>query len=150
MQRLIIKMSQLTTVIDSSALETLLSHRQTGTALEACGVLLGMHWDNLVQVTVATHPQKHDLRHRTGYVRSRSGHLAIARDAWKESNGLVGYLGEWHSHPEEHANPSSLDLQSSTAIARRNKTNVVSIIVGLASSYLYLSDGNGVIGHARF
>ncbi len=150
MQQLIVDMRKTRIVIDVAALETLLAHRQTGKALvEACGVLLGRQWDDLWQVTLATPPQKSDVRRRTGYARMTEGHLALAKTEWKNSKGLIGYLGEWHSHPEDHAHPSSHDLRSSREIAKRNQSSVLGIIVGVLSSYVYLSDAKGVLCDTR-
>lgn len=150
MQQLIVEMRNMRVVIDAAAVETLLAHRQTDKALvEACGVLLGRQWDDLLQVTLATPPQKSDIRSRTGYARMTAGHLALAKTEWKNSNGLIGYLGEWHSHPEDHAHPSSHDLRSSREIAKRNQSSVLGIIVGVLSSYAYLSDSKGVLCDVR-
>ncbi len=150
MQQLIVEMRKVRLVIDAAALETLMAHRQTGKALEACGVLLGRQWDDLLQVTLATPPQKSDVRSRTRYARMKTGHLTLAKAEWKNSKGLIGYLGEWHSHPEDHAHPSSHDLRSSREIAKRNRSSVLGIIVGVLGCYAYLSDAKGLLCDARF
>lgn len=151
MQWLIVEMTGMRVVIDAPALLKFSEYRQTGvSSREACGILLGREWEGTLEITEATPPQESDRRHRSSYVRMTAGHLALARESWKASQGLVGYLGEWHSHPEDHASPSGQDLQSSRELARRNSCRVLSIIVGLRTSYAYLSGVEGLVCDARF
>lgn len=151
MRWLIIEMTCTQVAIDAHALLTFSQYQQTKrSSYEACGILLGREWEETLEVTEATPPQKSDRRHRTGYVRMTAGHLVLARKSWKASKGLIGYLGEWHTHPEDHANPSNQDLQSSRELARRNSCRVLSIIVGLRTSYAYLSEVDGLVCDARF
>lgn len=151
MRWLIIEMTCTRVAIDAHALLIFSQYQQTGrSSYEACGILLGREWEGTLEITEATPPQKSDRRHRTGYVRMTAGHLALARESWKASNGLIGYLGEWHSHPEDHAHPSKQDLQSSRELARRNSCRVLSIIVGLRTSYAYVSGVDGPVCDARF
>ncbi|HAL38940.1 MAG TPA: hypothetical protein DCP03_12845 [Polaromonas sp.] len=142
MQRLILEVADLRVVIDGPALLTFSAHRQAGSLTrEACGIVMGREWDGTLEITEATPPQKSDRRQRTGYVRMPAGHLALARQRWKASGGLIGYLGEWHSHPEDEAYPSGRDLQSSRDLARRNGCRILSFIIGLRTSYAYCRNG---------
>lgn len=99
-------------------------------AQEACGVLLGRQYDHAFEITDFTRPQKTDLRTRASFQRERDGHVDQAVLKWKESNGLVGYLGEWHTHPEKVPTPSKTDLREMNILAKHNHSFIVLIILG--------------------
>tara|TARA_R110001599_G_scaffold159052_2_gene346337 strand:- start:145638 stop:146030 length:393 start_codon:yes stop_codon:yes gene_type:complete len=78
--------------------------------VEACGLLLGRAYNHAIEVTAFTPPQVSDRRTRSSYSRKSKGHAEQAVNIWKHSSGLIGYLGEWHTHPEHNPLPSSKDL----------------------------------------
>ncbi len=94
------------------AVETILSYVQDEPHRpEAGGVLLGRHILGGEDIVVdrATVPMPGDRRSRTRFFRARRRHQdAIAR-AWRDSGGTCTYLGEWHTHPEQHPTPSVID-----------------------------------------
>lgn len=86
------------------------SHRQqTACAPEAGGILLGLRRGEHIHVTLVTEPGTEDRRTRTAFHRARDSHQAHALQLWEESEGVTDYLGEWHTHPEEHPTPSTID-----------------------------------------
>ncbi len=99
--------------IAADAIEILKGHAQRDQrASEAGGVLLGRRiWlthDSVVDsVTV---PMRSDTRSRCSFGRRDAGHQAQINSVWRASSGRVGYLGEWHTHPEHYPTPSSVDL----------------------------------------
>jgi len=74
----------------------------------------------------------------------------LALDRWRATRGTVRYLGEWHTHPEDHPTPSGLDRSEWRRLAtgRRDKRPQLSIIVGRKSLYVELSQSDG--GHTLF
>lgn len=98
--------------VDRGALAVIARHVQhAGDAPEAGGVLLGRRIADTFDVVVdaATEPMAADRRSRFRFVRHRRGHqLAIDR-AWRRSGGRLGWLGEWHTHPEPDPTPSAVD-----------------------------------------
>ncbi|MDQ9172053.1 Mov34/MPN/PAD-1 family protein [Oxalobacteraceae bacterium R-40] len=97
---------------------------------EACGILLGKQYDDAVEITNFTKPQLTDHRTRASFQRERAGHVQQAVHLWDESNGLVGYIGEWHTHPERIPTPSRTDLRETRILSKRNSSSVVLIILG--------------------
>jgi integrative and conjugative element protein (TIGR02256 family) len=80
---------------------------------ETGGILLGYHDFNIgaiVVVDALTAPV--DSRASpSSFERGTSGLLKSVQDASTRTAGIVGYIGEWHSHPQGHsANPSRDDL----------------------------------------
>jgi integrative and conjugative element protein (TIGR02256 family) len=89
-----------------------------------------MQWPERWEVTEATPPQASDRRSHVSYTREANGHRQIAQRRWQESNGLIGYLGEWHSHPEPNASPSRKDIIELAQVSRRLKADLISVVVG--------------------
>ncbi|TAK28169.1 MAG: hypothetical protein EPO21_23040 [Chloroflexota bacterium] len=78
---------------------------------EAGGLLLGRHIVDSTDIVVdeVTVPEPGDIRRRYGFYRARRRHQAIIDRRWRESGGTCVYLGEWHTHPEDHPTPSDVD-----------------------------------------
>ena len=135
-----------------SALVTKLNQfRQLQAAdLEAGGVLLGL-WRGDASLAAVTHaeltgctvPSKKDRRSRYGFVRQGNHHLQQVQRAWEHSQGILTYMGEWHTHPERHPQPSAEDVRQ----WRRNLNSKqgVLIIVGMQSNWIAYWDGENAI-----
>lgn len=78
---------------------------------EAGGILLGARRGDHFEVISGTEPTRYDVRARTHWQRSEKIHSTIARQAWEKSGGMITYLGEWHTHPENIPSPSSIDIK---------------------------------------
>ena len=78
---------------------------------EAGGILLGREivGSNDLVVDDATIPMDGDQRTRCSFHRSGPGHQQLILNAWRDSDGTCGYLGEWHTHPEARPEPSIID-----------------------------------------
>jgi integrative and conjugative element protein (TIGR02256 family) len=98
--------------ISQEALHTMLLYAQHNSFdKEAGGVLLGRFLKDCSDVVVdlVTVPMSNDKRMRYSFYRSKKQHQQIIDQYWKESNGTVTYLGEWHTHPEAFPVPSKVD-----------------------------------------
>jgi len=97
--------------IDAPALDAMTAHRQTAAdASEAGGALLGrVLASGDVVVDLVTEPLPSDVRSRAAFHRSRAHQISIDA-AHERSGGVVGWLGEWHTHPEPDPTPSAVDL----------------------------------------
>lgn len=100
-------------------------------SLEAGGILLGNRRGPHIELLKITQPQTTDNRRRDSFYRSSIRHSDIAISEWKDSNGYVDYLGEWHTHPEHNPHPSEIDISEMSFIASSRKPNIMlSVIVG--------------------
>ncbi len=121
--------------IGAEASAAMLTFRQdTPEKLEAGGVLLGrriLGGDDIV-VDRVTSPMFGDRRSRTRFFRARRLHQAQIDAAWRKSDGTCGYLGEWHSHPEDLPSPSFVDLAGwqKKMLFDRIGANIFFVIVG--------------------
>jgi integrative and conjugative element protein (TIGR02256 family) len=116
---------------------------------EAGGLLLGSVHGTHMLIEQATAPTARDKRFRYLFERMPFGHEAIALARWTASQGTVRYLGEWHTHPEDHPSPSCLDRSEWERLAakRRDRRLMLAVIVGRKSLHVECvpSSGRGAI-----
>src|ERR1700761_4971193 len=90
---------------------------------ESGGILLGYAREPHLEILEATEPGFWDRSLRYFFDRNWRGHRQIALQRHKESNGLIRYLGEWHTHPEDHPNPSGTDVNGWLKLAKERNDN---------------------------
>lgn len=99
--------------IDAGLEQKLRSLRQQGLPKETGGILLGYHDFNvnaLVLVDALPAPPDSD-RSTAFFERGVQGLTAAVNEATRRTAGIVGYVGEWHSHPDGYSSaPSGQDL----------------------------------------
>lgn len=97
-------------LVEGTVLTRLHAFRQDAPhKLEAGGILLGYRRGAHLHVSDATVPSSHDKRARTRFHRAAQHHQAAAIAQWQSSDGLLDYVGEWHTHPEAMPQPSLID-----------------------------------------
>lgn len=108
-------------VLHPSALTILEDHRQTGTLPERGGLLLGeIHEDATVLfVSFVSVPGPEDRSSRFSWNRDERRANRIIRENWESSGGLVNYLGEWHTHPQDIPRASFVDKATMFRLVRR-------------------------------
>ena len=103
----------LTVFVDAGLEDKLRSLRQQGLPEETGGVLLGYHDFNvnaLVLVDAVAAPPD-SSRSTEFFERGVQGLSAAVSEASRRTAGIVGYVGEWHSHPAGFSShPSGHDL----------------------------------------
>jgi integrative and conjugative element protein (TIGR02256 family) len=120
---------------------------------EAGGILLGHVRGEHLEITEATEPSCWDRRFRFLFERMPFFHHRLAMKRWKESNGLVRYIGEWHTHPQDYPAPSSIDLGEWKILAadRVDGRPLLALIVGCRDLHVEYMSGTGrrtVLEHA--
>lgn len=109
-------------VLDAPAFALMDEHRQRVDNLpESGGILLG-RWivdSDDVLVDSATQPTREDRRGRFFFWRARQPAQRLVDAAWNQSDRTRWYLGEWHSHPEDHPTPSAKDRADWLRILRK-------------------------------
>jgi len=103
---------------------------------EAGGILLGYRRGPHVHVTGFTPPFPADRRTRRSFDRKVEGHAEVAHRQWRASDEQIDYLGEWHSHPESDARPSSVDLREWSKLLRDRNSPLVFLILGSRNDWL--------------
>ncbi|MEW5727782.1 MAG: Mov34/MPN/PAD-1 family protein [Pseudomonadota bacterium] len=115
-------------------------YRQTGAAAcEAGGVLLGSLRGPHMEVLGCSEPMGQDRRTRFLFDRRDPGHVSMVRAAMAKSGGTVGYIGEWHTHPEPTPTPSGQDERNWRGLLRQAGHRLAFVILGTEG--LYVRDG---------
>lgn len=100
-------------VVEPQVLEHLYKYRQVQPdSHEKGGVLVGELRHPHIVVTGASQPGDNDSSSRFSFLRRDNSHKLFVQNRYKESNGTVVYIGEWHTHPERKPTPSNIDLDS--------------------------------------
>ena len=63
-------------------------------------------------------------------------HLKVLDSVWHRFGGTIGYLGEWHSHPECDPHPSGVDKKGWNAVEKKSGKPIVFLIIGSEKVYL--------------
>lgn len=120
--------------------------QSTDSDCEAGGLLLGSNHGNHMLIEQATVPTVWDNRFRNLFERMPFGHDAIALARWTASQGIIRYIGEWHTHPEDYPNPSGLDRSEWNLLSGKRLDNrpLLVVIVGRQDLYVELVPGSGL------
>jgi len=103
--------SNIKLIIDDIVVNQLLEFKQHNKCNESGGILLGKKDidDDTYYITNITTPTIFDKARMFSFVRSFKIAQVHINRFWKKSNGIVNYLGEWHTHNEKIPTPSSTD-----------------------------------------
>lgn len=127
--------------IDIEVLQRTIAFCQSSAnAAEAGGLLLGLRRGQNIEVKWLTAPHESDTRKRFGFIREMVGHAATALLRWSETGFKADYVGEWHTHPEQHPTPSSTDISEWLRLekARTDNRPLFFLIVGTVGFYACL------------
>lgn len=117
-------------LIEQAVLEHLARHRQINRwSSEAGGQLFGSVDPDRICISEATGPYRGDERSRYQYRSNpRAAQRAIDEHA---ARGLL-YLGEWHTHAEDHPKPSGLDNDAMVRLLANSnlKSNSLLMLIG--------------------
>ncbi|WP_157234604.1 Mov34/MPN/PAD-1 family protein [Teredinibacter turnerae] len=77
---------------------------------ESAGILIGEYRGKHIRVVDATKPSLLDRSTRVSFDRRSPHHQRAALSAWRTSGKIQTWIGEWHTHPENHPTPSQKDI----------------------------------------
>ena len=104
---------------------------------EGGGLLLGYIRGNHFEIRNITTPQPKDVQKPYFFERKDPAHLEIAKRLAQSSGNKIGYIGEWHSHPEDDPHPSNgIDIPEWDRIYKKLKYPLVFMIIGRKGFYL--------------
>jgi len=107
--------------IAASAMTSMRSGLVANGRRETGGLLVGYAHvkRKIVYVAAALAPSPDSQGSRYKFVRGVEGYPAAIEDIEIATGGILGYIGEWHTHPEGSTSPSSTDLTALETIRRR-------------------------------
>ena len=83
------------------------------TKYETGGILLGkFNRNNGIIEIVEIYELKTNFFSTIFYKRNARKAQKIINKRWKETEGIINYIGEWHTHPNMLAHPSGTDINS--------------------------------------
>lgn len=124
--------------VEEKVLNVVDSYRQVKSSdKEAGGFLCGYYKGKDLHITELTTPKPKDIRGRYSFKRRDKGHVTDVTRWYKDSNGELNCLGEWHTHPERIPSPSSTDTSGWQLFNRnRNGQKSIFLIVGIDDLWL--------------
>ena len=109
-------------IVNDKILDDIRKYYWLNTNYETGGILLGkFNKENRVVEITEVHELKTNFFSRILYKRSGRKAQKIINRRWHETNGVINYIGEWHTHPNMQAVPSSTDISSLKEITEKVK-----------------------------
>ncbi len=109
--------------IDDSVVSLINNYKQLNkNDCEAGGILIGRENKESGNIIIeyGTEPYDTDKRTRTSFIRRDKQHIKFYNSLYEKHNGIYAYIGEWHTHPEDYPNYSSIDIKNWKKISRCN------------------------------
>ncbi len=121
-------------MVEGSVLTVIARYRQKhATTPESGGILTGLRRGDHLHITDLTCPGPDDRCERLAFHRSQRFHQQSAQQRWQRSQGVVDYMGEWHTHPQHKPVPSSTDQREWRALLRHYEQPLAFLIAGIGS-----------------
>lgn len=133
--------------VNKQVYECWLEHRQIKRKdTEQFGALIGSRVEGECKIWIdrCTTPKKKDISQRAKFVMRDPFHQQAIDTAFEQSNGELGYIGTWHTHPQCIPEPSIIDLNDWVQCTLRNPDRqLVFVIVGNEQVNVYINiNGN--------
>lgn len=132
--------------IASNVIDIWKKYRQVNADMhESFGVMIGSQENEPVSVVIedVTTPLPKDRHSRSNFLLIDKGHQKTVDAAFKKSNGALGYLGTWHTHPEKNPSPSAIDINDWRKCIKRNPDRkLFFIVVGIEKTKIYTINEN--------
>lgn len=123
-------------LIERKVVNTLLEYQQNDPLKqESGGVLVGFYRGKHIHITDLSTPQAGDDQSKHSFIRKDIKHTNFI-EKFMNHNVNGSYIGEWHTHPQDRAHPSSVDRSEWNKVKElRNPAKTCFIIVGNNFSY---------------
>lgn len=120
--------------------DELLTYRQTEpNSLESAGLIIGCYKNNgETWLHNLTTPKSTDERTRCSFKLDAKAHQLEVDKAYESSDQLLGYIGTWHTHPQDIPIPSGIDKVDWKSHEQENPDRpLFFIVVGLKKVSIY-------------
>ena len=109
-------------IVNDKILDNIRRYYCSNINYETGGILLGkFNKENRVIEITEVYELKTNLFREFCIKRSARKAQKIINRRWHETNGAINYIGEWHTHPNMQAVPSSTDINSLKEITEKVK-----------------------------
>lgn len=90
---------------------------------EACGIIIGELRTSSLRVIDISPPADDDERTVNSFHRKSNSHQNYLNQLHEISNGILQYIGEWHTHPEPKPTPSPRDYSGWSKLMKNENFN---------------------------
>ena len=116
-------------------------HECFGVLIGSCSIDLDEYW-----IESITTPFSQDNSSRFSFRLNDNKHQETVNQQFDSANGEQIYLGTWHTHPESHPTPSSIDTEDWQLCKKRNSgRRLFFVIVGTSETCVYSHQENNNI-----
>lgn len=129
-------------ILSDELFETLVfySQKTSNNYREYGGIILGRVTENgEVYLDIASEPSMFDISRALSFIRKKSPAQRIINRIWRQSNGKINYLGEWHTHPFGSNTPSLGDIDMITGTYKNSSRNFGFIVMIIMDTNLNFS-----------
>ena len=114
---------------------------------ESAGLLVGHVKNNGdIWINKITKPKEKDIRTRAYFKLDAETHQKELNEIYINSDQLLGYLGTWHTHPQNIPTPSGVDISDWKKHCNENADRpLIFVVVGLKKVSIYMIECNKVI-----
>ena len=107
------KLNGISIELTDAVLTILKKYAQEKEKNENGGILLGGYipLENKYIITIVSEPCVNDQKGEAFFVRNKENAQIIINQYWKDSEGRINYLGEWHTHCCDRPYPSCVDKE---------------------------------------
>lgn len=128
--------------IENNVIHKIKKYCQKHAMNESGGILLGKVKNNYSEIIIVdvSEPCSRDENGRCYFIRNKENAQIIIDEKWRESNGEVNYIGEWHTHPEITPKPSLTDKKLLSECIKNNECpfNLLFMIIVGSEGDLYV------------
>lgn len=134
-------------IVNKEIVDSIINYYNSSRKYETGGILLGkFNKTNKVMEIKEVYELKTSFFSKILYKRNAKRAQKIIDRRWHETNGLINYLGEWHTHPNMLPIPSNTDIKSLRDISEKVKEvlpGTILIIAGKSEKVnLIIQKGN--------
>ena len=114
---------------------------------ESAGLLVGHVRNNGdIWINKITKPKEKDVRTRVYFKLDASAHQNELNEIHTSSDQLLGYLGTWHTHPQNIPTPSGFDISDWKNHCNENvDRQLIFVVVGLDQVSVYMIQSDEVV-----
>ncbi|MCJ8312386.1 MAG: ThiF family adenylyltransferase, partial [Pseudomonadales bacterium] len=135
-------------ILPHSVQEQLIEFKQDNLSdCESAGLLVGHVRNNGdVWINKITKPKEKDIRTRAYFKLDADAHQNELNDIHTSSDQLLGYIGTWHTHPQNIPTPSGLDVSDWKKHCNENVDRpLIFVVVGLKQVSVYIIESDEAV-----
>ncbi|WP_110975951.1 Mov34/MPN/PAD-1 family protein [Acinetobacter sp. WCHAc060042] len=138
--------------LTDSALHLIHLHRQYADTkkAEACGIIIGEIRSKSLRVIDISPPAEDDERSIYSFYRKSKNHQIYLNKVHDISNGVLQYIGEWHTHPEVQPRPSNCDYKGWSQLMFNEQFNELPKLLWIASNKSYKDDWFNLLVNKKY